>query len=138
MVDDDKVRVPENPNEVVIPIGQAKLVTTKEECDEALETAGRIFREKEDQDMTVLDELERAAKRFNAEEELSNAEKEVAKIEKEEGLKVLSDKELAALKPSRYGRDKYGRSLNKDGTPRKGRADKGMERGEYKPREKSE
>ena len=42
MTDKDKL-VPRTPNEVVVPIGKANLVTTQEKIDEALETASHIF-----------------------------------------------------------------------------------------------
>ena len=61
MADKDKL-VPRTPNEVVVPIGKANLVTTQEEIDEALETASHIFREQNEEkpmeDTNLNQELE--------------------------------------------------------------------------------
>ena len=143
MADKDKL-VPRTPNEVVVPIGKANLVTTQEEVDEALETASHIFREQNEEQEMEISEL---AKAVGAEVELDSEGNEVIRTKGEQTQKVLdlidpSDEELveltpeevAALPKAKFGRDNYGRALNKNGTPRKARNDKGVVRGKYGPR----
>jgi len=131
----DKDLVPKRPNEVVIPVGKAKLITTKEKADEALEIAGRIFREEGNK---AMEELEIAA--AGVDRPIGNvATTDAVEITQEEiriepCLVELSEAELEALPNAKYGRDAYGRALNKNGTPRKARNDKGIERGKYGPR----
>jgi hypothetical protein len=112
----------------VVPVGKANLITTKEEIDQALETASHIFRqqneEKEMEENTLNEELETSL-------EVTN---ETPSEATEENLVELPADELAAMPKAKYGRDKYGRALNKDGTPRKARNDKGVKRGAYGPR----
>jgi hypothetical protein len=128
---EDKL-VPRNPNEVVVPVGKANLLTTKEEIDEALKTASHIFRdqneEKKMEENTLNEELETSLEVTNETPAETPAETT------EETLVELSADELAALPNAKYGRDKYGRALNKNGTPRKARNDKGVKRGAYGPR----
>jgi len=123
MADKDKL-VPRTPNEVVVPIGKANLVTTREKCDEALEAAGNIFREQNE---------EKPMEETNLNEELET-QLEAPSETNEEELVELSAEELAALPNAKFGRDKYGRALNKDKSPRKARNDKGVARGKYGPR----
>lgn len=126
----DNQYVPRDPNEVVVPVGKANLVTTKEEADEALEIAGRIFREQGESEMEEITTVEQQVD-DDAEAHAATADA-LETVEPE--LKKLTQEELDALPKSKFGRDEYGRSLNKDGTPRKGRADKGTARGKYNPR----
>jgi hypothetical protein len=136
MANENKL-VPKNPNEIVVPVGKANLVTTKEEVDEALEIAARIFREEGEQEMEV--KLETPTEVADKSEDDATIQDLVNVVEgaiEEPDLIVLTQKELDVLPKSKFGRDKYGRSLNKNGTPRKGRSDKGSERGTYSPRTK--
>lgn len=129
--------VPNDPNEVVVPVGRAKLLTTKEEIDDALETASHIFSHKEDDTMEnneMNQELEISLNVDNSEATENNETTTETNETTGEELVELSADELAALPSARYGRDKYGRALNKDGTPRKVRNDKGKARGKYGPR----
>ena len=124
--------VPKNPNEVVIPIGKANLVTTQEEIDEALKTASHIFRQTDEEDETM--EESNLTEELQTSLEANETPVETETGEATEELVELSADELAALPHAKFGRDKYGRALNKDKTPRKGRADKGTKRGAYGPR----
>jgi len=135
MASKDKL-VPRNPNEVVVPVGKAKLVTTPEEIDNALKAAGNIFRKKNDDDEeknmdneNVLNEELETSLDVNAE-----ADPDATGTSDDVELVELSADELAALPHAKFGRDKYGRALNKDKTPRKARNDKGIKRGAYGPR----
>ena len=129
MADKDRL-TPRTPNEVVIPIGKANLVTTKEEADKHLEIAGRIFREQnEEKPMEETDLNKELETSLEAPENTG----EVGETNEEELVK-LTDEERAALPFAKFGRDEYGRALNKNGTPRKARNDKGVVRGKYGPR----
>ena len=141
--------VPKNPNEVVIPVGKANLITTQEEVDEALKTASHIFKQTDEEDEMEMSDL---AKEVGAEVEVDADGNETIRtkgeqtkklldmivdadaLEDTEELVALTDEEVAALPHAKFGRDEYGRALNKNGTPRKGRADKGTKRGAYGPR----
>ena len=133
MADKDKL-VPRSPNEVVVPVGRANLVTTQEEIDEALKTASHIFKQNNEEEEVMQEN--------NLNEELQTSleidETEVSEVtvETNDNLELveLSDDELAALPYAKFGRDSYGRALNKNGTPRKARNDKGQVRGAYGPR----
>lgn len=143
MANKDKL-VPRNPNEVVVPVGKASLITTQEEIDEALKTASHIFREQNEEKNMDMNDL---AKELHAEIETDSDGNEVIKVQGEasekfldmvedntEELVELTEDELKVLPKAKFGRDKYGRTLNKNGTPRKARNDKGVVRGKYGPR----
>jgi hypothetical protein len=127
MADQDKL-VPRTPNEVVVPIGKANLVTTQEEIDQALETASHIFRKQNKE--KVMEETNLNTELETSLENSENFENDT----NEEALVELSAEELADLPAAKFGRDNFGRALNKNGTPRKARNDKGVERGKYGPR----
>lgn len=142
MANENKL-APRNPNEVVVPVGKANLVTTQEEIDEALETASHIFRQDNEEkavDSKPLDEelegslnVDKDVPERSVDPSPSDGDGAVA----DEELVELSEEELAKLnkaRPAKFGRDKYGRALNKDKTPRKARNDKGVVRGKYGPR----
>jgi len=108
--------VPKNLSEIVIPIGKASLITTQEKIDEALEIAGHIF-QKQNEGKIMNHTLTSEAVTVTVDDN-----DEVTEI-----LVKLSQAELDALPSSKYGRDSYGRTLNKDGTPRKARNDRGWQ-----------
>ena len=132
MANENKL-VPKNPNEVVVPIGNAKLVTTIEEVDKALEIAGRIFREQNEEKNMDNTELTQNIV-VDTMADVQPVEAETSESVDSEELTTLTDMELAELPPSKFGRDAYGRALNRNGTPRKSRNDKGVKRGAYGPR----
>lgn len=118
--------VPMNPNEVVVPIGKANLITTQEEVDKALEIASHIFREQNE---------EQPMENSNLNQELETSLEVTSEpITSEQELVELSSEELAVLPTAKFGRDNFGRALNKNGTIRKARNDKGVIRGAYGPR----
>ena len=133
MADKDKL-VPRNPNEIVVPVGKANLITTKEEIDEALKAASHIFRdqnkEQEMKENTLNEELETSLEVTNE----TSDEPDATGTSDDEELVELTKDEQAALPAAKFGRDKYGRALNKNGTVRKARNDKGVVRGAYGPR----
>lgn len=133
MANNDEL-VPKNPNEVVVPIGQANLITTQEEVDKALKTASHIFRKQEEAIAMEHNDLNTQLETsLNVDSEGDAATVDTLEIPETE-LVELTSEELAALPAAKFGRDNFGRALNKGGTPRKKRNDKGVKRGAYGPR----
>lgn len=147
---------PKSLDEIVVPVGKASITVEPEEVDAALEAAKDVVPgfqvELKDKEGKVLqeevipekpkdspDESPEEGKQGMEEIEICAAV-DMAKEEKdivEESvptLKKLSQEELDALPLTKYGRDEYGRTLNKDGSVRKGRADRGKKRGSYTKR----
>jgi hypothetical protein len=133
----DKKLVPRTPNEVVVPVGKANLVTTKEAADDALEIAGRIFQQDNEEkkvDKEPLNEQEPVRVAEEAADSPGDVDSSTDETVEAESLVELTPDELKALPKSKFGRDKYGRALNKGGKPRKARNDKGKKRNPYGPR----
>ena len=129
-MEDNNKLVPKNQFEIVVPVGKANLITTREEIDEALEIASRIFSTINEETEMELNDL---ATELDVEVETdANGNEFITTPDNNtEVLVKLNEEELASLPHTRYGRDVYGRTLNKDGTVRKGRTDKGRKRGTY-------
>lgn len=123
--------VPQTRQELVVPVGRVKVKAKPEEIEQAKRAAEKILNNYEVifTDVDTGEELARKAPNEKTMKEEVEALSTTEEASEEEALVELSEEAVAALPAAKYGRDKYGRSLNKDGTPRKARNDKGNKRG---------